>query len=168
MNNLKILLVDDSAVVRLVIAKQLETIGFVIDTAEDGEVAVAAVKAKEYDIIFMDVMMPKLDGLQATTQIRFFEIEAGRQPVPIIGVTGYTNRSECIDAGMNDFLFKPVTTEQLKGAIKNWYPEIELPAATPLSSLLAERDENTLIAPAALAAQRLADLKKRLGFKAAS
>lgn len=167
MTSLKILLVDDSAVVRLVIAKQLEMIGFTIDTAEDGEIAVKAVKEKEYDLIFMDVMMPNLDGLQATREIRMMELETARQPVPIVGVTGYTNRSECIDAGMNDFLFKPVTTEQLKGAIKNWYPDTVLPAAKPLSALLAEKEENVL-APAELAAQRLADLKRRLGFKAAS
>jgi CheY-like chemotaxis protein len=168
MSSLRILLVDDSAVVRLVIAKQLEMIGFVIDTAEDGAVAVEAVRKNEYDLIFMDVMMPVLDGLQATREIRMLELETGRQPVPIVGVTGYTNRGECIDAGMNDFLFKPVTTEQLKGAIKNWHPDTVLPGATPLSVLLAEKDEANLPAPAELAAQRLADLKRRLGFKAAS
>ncbi|MBS1993833.1 MAG: response regulator [Cyanobacteria bacterium SZAS LIN-2] len=125
---IKILLVDDSHVVRMVIARQLEVLGLVVDTAADGLLAVKAVSEseKDYDLILMDVMMPVMDGMEATKQIRAVQKErAAKQPV-IVGVTGYTNRSECLDAGMDDFLFKPVTIEQLKGVLKQWLPQASL------------------------------------------
>jgi CheY-like chemotaxis protein len=162
MDKLHILLVDDSKVVRLVIAKQLEKLGFVTDIAEDGLTAVAAVKEKAYDLIFMDVMMPNMDGLEATKQIRQFEQEQGRKRTIVIGVTGYTNRAECITAGMDDFLFKPVTIEQLKQSIGHWHPGAPLKTTAAHASLFAEDDATAEASE--LTDQRIADLKRRLGY----
>ena len=134
MTNIRVLLVDDSTIVRMVIAKQLEVLGLITDTAADGLLAVEAVRANNYDLIFMDVMMPNLDGMEATKQIRAMEAEqaketgghADKKRSVIVGVTGYTNRADCINAGMDDFLFKPVTIQQLKDAILRWCPEASL------------------------------------------
>jgi len=160
MNNFKILLVDDSPIVRMVISKQLEVLGLTINLAEDGLLAVAAVEETAFDLIFMDVMMPNMDGLEATKQIRNIEAEEKRRPTIIIGVTGYTNRTDCIAAGMDDFLFKPVTIEQLKGSIKQWLPDEGSVTKSPRIT-----NHNISINTSALAEQRLADLKLRLGFK---
>jgi CheY-like chemotaxis protein len=120
MPSFKILLADNSPRVRTVVSKQLELLGLPPDLSEDGQQAVAAATDKIYHLIFMAVIMPNLDGLEATKQIRKFEQDAGRSRTPIIGVTGYTGRSACIRAGMDDFLFKPVSIEQLTGALKNF------------------------------------------------
>jgi CheY-like chemotaxis protein len=163
MLNVQILLVDDSNIVRMVIAKQLERVGFSTDEAEDGNIAVAKVKEKEYDLIFMDVMMPNLDGMEATKQIRQFEQESGREPSIIIGVTGYTNRADCIASGMDDFMFKPVTIEQLKGTIQHWLPDVTMPATPALTNLFT--DNNTPASASELTDQRIEDLKRRLGYE---
>ena len=141
MTNIRLLLVDDSNIVRMVIAKQLEVLGLITDTAADGLLAVEAVKANDYDLIFMDVMMPNLDGMEATKQIRELEAEQvkarGENPdkkrTVIVGVTGYTNRSDCLNAGMDDFLFKPVTIQQLKEAIERWCPQATFKGSAALS-----------------------------------
>ncbi len=162
MTDIHILLVDDSKVVRMVIAKQLEKLGCAVDIAGDGLEAVAAVEHKRYDMIFMDVMMPKLDGLEATKQIRQLENAEGFKRAVIVGVTGYVNRAECISAGMDDFIFKPVTIQQLKDTVKQWCPECELPAAPASAHLFgdesnaAESDEKT--------SERITALKKTLGY----
>jgi CheY-like chemotaxis protein len=162
MSSIHILLVDDSKVVRMVIAKQLEKLGFSTDIAEDGNKAVDSVKGTAYDLIFMDVMMPEMDGLEATKQIRQFEQAEGRMPTIIIGITGYTNRAECIAAGMDDFMFKPVTIEQLKGTIKHWHPDETLPTSAAPASLFTDDAAST--EQTEQTAQRIEDLKKRLGF----
>jgi len=131
MTNIRVLLVDDSNIVRMVIAKQLEVLGLITDTAADGLLAVEAAKAKDYDLIFMDVMMPNLDGMEATKQIRALEKD-GKKRTIIVGVTGYTNRTDCINSGMDDFLFKPVTIQQLKDAILLWCPDAALNVAAQL------------------------------------
>jgi CheY-like chemotaxis protein len=146
----------------MVIPKQLEKLGLSTELAEDGLQAVAAVKVNAFDLIFMDVMMPNMDGLEATKQIREFERKAGRQRTVIVGVTGYTNRAECIAAGMDDFMCKPVTIEQLKGTIKNWYPDWALPQTSGPSHLFA--DEKAPLETSDLTDQRIAELKSRLGY----
>ena len=163
MENYKVLLADDSAVVRKVIAQQLMLLDIVPDLAEDGLQAVSAVQNQTYDLIFMDVMMPNLDGLEATKRIRDIEIREHRERTPIIGVTGYTDRAACINAGMDDFLFKPVSVEQLRGAVKNWTPDTNVPSVgSTVAAMFGERDLQTT--QGGLAELRIADLKRRLGF----
>lgn len=163
MENYKVLLADDSAVVRMVIAQQLMLLDIVADLAEDGLQAVSAVQNENYDLIFMDVMMPNLDGLEATKRIREFESRDHRTRTPIVGITGYTDRAACIAAGMDDFLFKPVSVEQLRGAVKNWIPDTNVPTgASAVAAMFGESDLQTT--QGGLAELRIADLKRRLGF----
>ena len=104
MATVQVLIVDDSPVVRLVVTKLLEGMGLHPDTVEDGVQAVNAVTLKAYDLVLMDVMMPNMDGYEATRQIRKFEEEEHRIPVPIIGTTSFSSRTACLDAGMDGLL----------------------------------------------------------------
>ena len=109
-------------------------------------------------------MMPNMDGYEATRQIRKFEEEEKRLPVPIIGTTSFSSRTACLDAGMDDYLLKPVALEQLRGAMKTWVPKLALPAAETLSNMLTDSD--VTLTKSELVDMRIADLKSRFGFGA--
>ncbi|WP_394220721.1 hybrid sensor histidine kinase/response regulator [Alteromonas gracilis] len=106
---LNILVVDDNDINRLVLASMLEKFNYVPDEAENGEIAVQMARTKKYDVIFMDCAMPVLDGVNATKAILQENLlpPNGR----IIAVTANTtpeDKSKCSDAGMVDFLSKPI------------------------------------------------------------
>ena len=164
MDTVQVLIVDDSPVVRLVVTKLLEGMGIKPDTVEDGLQAVNAVSHKAYDLVLMDVMMPNMDGYEATRQIRKLEEEEKRLPVAIIGTTSFSSRTGCLDAGMDDYLLKPVALEQLRGAINTWVPKLALPAAETLSDMLAESGSDVNLTRSELVDMRIADLKSRFGF----
>uniref|UniRef100_A0A6B2LSD9 Response regulatory domain-containing protein n=1 Tax=Arcella intermedia TaxID=1963864 RepID=A0A6B2LSD9_9EUKA len=90
-----------------------------IDFAEDGQDALKKVAAKQYGIIFMDCMMPLMNGIDATKKIR--ELEHFKE-VPIIGVTAVASTlgNKCLEAGMNDVLEKPVTLNDFKGVLSKF------------------------------------------------
>ncbi len=107
----KVLLVEDNAVNRMLALRHLGRLGCRVDVAENGAEAVRAAATNSYDIIFMDMQMPVMDGLDATRKIR--SAETGRR-VPIIALTANaleTDRRECLNAGMNGFLSKPYRKE---------------------------------------------------------
>ncbi|MDP1524344.1 MAG: ATP-binding protein [Rhodocyclaceae bacterium] len=109
----RILLVDDEPINREVTLIQLEELNLLIDTAEDGEEAVAMARKTRYAAIFMDMQMPKLNGVEATRQIRQLP---GYQDIPIIAMTANAfaeDKAQCLAAGMNDFLTKPFIPEAL-------------------------------------------------------
>jgi CheY-like chemotaxis protein len=103
----RILVVDDEPVNREVASMQLEDAGLWVDTAEDGAEAVALAQKNRYAAIFMDMQMPKLNGIEATRQIRQL---TDYQDIPIIAMTANAfaeDKAQCLAAGMNDFLSKP-------------------------------------------------------------
>ncbi len=109
----RILVVDDEPVNREVALMQLEIVDLVADTAEDGAEAVALARKNSYAAIFMDMQMPKLNGLAATQEIRQLP---GYQDTPIIAMTANAfaeDKAKCLEAGMNDVLTKPFNPEQL-------------------------------------------------------
>ena len=109
----RILLVDDEPINREVAFMQLEDVGLLTDMAEDGEEAVAMARKTRYAAIFMDMQMPKLNGVEATLQIRQLP---GYQDIPIIAMTANAfaeDKAQCLAAGMNDFLIKPFIPEEL-------------------------------------------------------
>lgn len=88
---------------------QLKIFGLRVDLAEDGTQAVQLVQASRYDVIFMDIQMPVMNGIDATENIRSHEHEHGHSPAYIIATTaGGATPEQCFDAGMNDYLLKPV------------------------------------------------------------
>ena len=108
-----LLLAEDDAFNQEIASLQLEEVGFQVDIADDGRVAVEKAGACTYDLILMDMQMPVLDGLGATRQIR--DLPSGAT-VPIIAMTANAfaeDRERCLTAGMNDFVTKPVEPDVL-------------------------------------------------------
>jgi CheY-like chemotaxis protein len=132
----RILLVEDNPVNRVVACGMLETLNCHIETAENGREAVAALETTEYALVFMDCQMPVMDGLTATRLIREREANAEqpanntahrlRRRVPIVALTAHAmqgDRELCIAAGMDDYLTKPFTLAQLEHALTRWLPK---------------------------------------------
>jgi CheY-like chemotaxis protein len=97
----------------------LTTAGYEVDLAENGQQAVVMVQEKSYDLILMDMQMPIMNGLIATTTLR----NLGYRTIPIIGLTANAykkDREQCISAGMNDYISKPVTPAKLVEKIVPW------------------------------------------------
>ncbi|MEQ8706650.1 MAG: ATP-binding protein [Phaeodactylibacter sp.] len=114
----KILLAEDNKLNQKLGAFALKNNGALVDFAEDGEAAVEMAKANTYDIILMDLQMPKMNGYEATAQIR----KALKVETPIIACTAHSlvgERSKCIDAGMNDYISKPYTEAVLVQCIQD-------------------------------------------------
>lgn len=119
-----ILLAEDNAINALLTRTLLEAEGHVVETVEDGTLAVEAMKSQSYDLIFMDMRMPKMDGLEATRKIR--SLPNVPKALPIIALTANAfddDRNACFDSGMNDFMTKPVSAEELTQMVKNWTGE---------------------------------------------
>ena len=111
----RVLLVDDSAVNLEVVSEMLRRLGHDVVLAADGELALTALASQTFDIVFMDVQLPGMDGLEVT---RRFREEGGK--TPIVALTAHTaarDRDRCLAAGMNDVLTKPVDATQLAEAV---------------------------------------------------
>ena len=118
-----ILLAEDNLVNQRVAMAILKTMGLKPDVAVNGLEAVSAAQAKAYDLILMDCQMPEMDGFQATREIRRLEALGSR--VPILAMTANAmqgDRERCLEAGMDDYLTKPVAILDLKYAIQRWLP----------------------------------------------
>jgi signal transduction histidine kinase/HPt (histidine-containing phosphotransfer) domain-containing protein len=127
---LQMLLAEDNVINQKVASRLLLQLGYKVDIANNGLEAIQALEKRPYDLVFMDVQMPILDGLEATRRIRQRQTEASapepfRQPIYIIAMTANAmqgDREKCIAAGMNDYLSKPVRPEALQEAIKRVKP----------------------------------------------
>ena len=118
---IRILLAEDNAINALLTRTLLEAEGHSVDTVEDGALAVEAMKTARYDLIFMDMRMPNMDGLEATRKIRTLP-NVGKT-LPIIALTANAfddDRNACFDSGMNDFMTKPVSAEELSEKVRDW------------------------------------------------
>jgi CheY-like chemotaxis protein len=117
--SLSILLVDDIEVNLMVASLMLKNLGYHADLAKNGVEAIEALEQQSYDIVFMDIEMPEMDGLEATKIIR----QRRNQSPKIIITTSLNNyRDACLDAGADDFLTKPLKIETLRAAIEYYYP----------------------------------------------
>ncbi len=113
---LRILLVEDNPENQLVFRFYLKGIPAHIDVAENGESGVAKRAANDYDLVFMDIEMPVMDGYEATRRIRRWEAETGRPPVRIIALTAHAlqeKQKKFFEAGMDDFVIKPIEPDRL-------------------------------------------------------
>jgi CheY-like chemotaxis protein/HPt (histidine-containing phosphotransfer) domain-containing protein len=121
-----ILLVDDYDVNRIIASKHLESVGYRVDVAVDGSEAMAAIAAKRYDLVLMDIEMPVLDGWECTRKIRILENEDSSSEavrVPIIAMSGHVLESDTQRyrrAGMDDCLAKPVERAPLLAIVEKW------------------------------------------------
>lgn len=118
-SNVKVLIVDDYIINREVTEGMLELMECKVDAAEDGKEAVEKCKKSNYDIIFMDIQMPEMDGYEATQAIR--DHEGDKKHTPIVALTANAltgDREKCLDAGMDDYISKPIKGDDLKKMIE--------------------------------------------------
>ena len=116
----KILVVDDEPINRDVISIMLQEAGLTVDLAKDGEEAISKVQQWNYDVVFMDMRMPVMDGLHATRKLRLLR---GKENIIIIALTANAfadDREKCLAAGMNDFIAKPFEPEKVYEKLLRW------------------------------------------------
>jgi signal transduction histidine kinase/HPt (histidine-containing phosphotransfer) domain-containing protein len=135
--SLEILLCDDNSINQTVAARILQQLGYKPDITVNGREALDAMDKKKYDIVFMDVMMPEMDGLEATQEIRRRQkagtLENYQSPI-VIAMTAQAmqgDREKCIAAGMDDYLAKPIRPGDVRNMIEKWTAQRNTPAATP-------------------------------------
>ncbi len=141
----RILLVEDNAVNRLVAQTMLRKIGLQADSAEGGPEALQALQKNEYDLVLMDIQMPGMDGLETAGLIRNLEKSPARSglqasALPIIALTAHArpeDRENCLRAGMNDYLSKPIDPNELARLLEKW-----LPREAPVEKRDGVKEEN--------------------------
>jgi CheY-like chemotaxis protein len=105
---------------QVIAGRIFKKIGYPVDFADNGLVAIEKLEAQNYDLIFMDIQMPEMDGLQAT---RHIINKYGDDAPPIVAMTANVlseDEAECREAGMKDFLSKPFTIDRLEAIIEKW------------------------------------------------
>ncbi|GAC1592894.1 MAG: hypothetical protein NVS3B28_22220 [Candidatus Velthaea sp.] len=128
----RILLAEDQAINRRVAALQLEQLGQMVTTLDNGRQAIDAVAGGSFDLVLMDCQMPEVDGFAATRAIREAERSSGRH-ITIVALTANVlerDRRACIAAGMDDYLTKPLEIEQLRAMLDRWLPAAEIENVT--------------------------------------
>ena len=123
MSGKKILIVDDDMINRMLATFILKKYQVVISEAGNGEEAIQFLNNNSCDLVLMDIQMPILDGYQASKIIR----QKLNLTIPIIALTGSDSKEElqnCFNAGMNDYLFKPINEEQFIQTISKWITKI--------------------------------------------
>jgi two-component system, sensor histidine kinase and response regulator len=128
----RILLVEDNDINQQVARELLEYAGLVVEVADNGEIALQKVRTGDWDLVFMDMQMPVMDGVTATQRIRSM---SGFERLPIVAMTANAmeqDRRRCLDAGMNDFLVKPIDPDDMWNILLRWVrPRVRQEAAAP-------------------------------------
>jgi signal transduction histidine kinase/CheY-like chemotaxis protein len=125
-SEMRILLVEDNIVNQKVALGILKKLGLQADAAENGREALFALENLPYDLVLMDMQMPEMDGLEATRQIRDLESKVIDHEIPIIAMTANAmqeDRQRCLQAGMNDYVSKPIDAYVLAQALARWLPD---------------------------------------------
>ena len=121
--NIRILVAEDNVINQKVAIKLLEKLGYHADPVGNGREAVEALKMIPYDMVLMDVQMPEMDGFEATKLIRDKKSSVLNSTVPIVAMTAHAmkgDREKCLDAGMDDYIPKPVQPNAIEAMIQKW------------------------------------------------
>jgi CheY-like chemotaxis protein len=131
----RVLVAEDNLINQRVAAILLTKLGYTPDLAGDGKQALEKLEQQHYDLVLMDCQMPNMDGFEATAAIR--ALPNGRSRTPIIAVTANAlagQREKCLEAGMDDYIPKPISREILENAIQKFLrPQIATPAETDVA-----------------------------------
>ena len=117
----RILVVEDNVVNQKIVLGMLRSLGFQADLAVNGAEALVVVGAQEFDLVFMDFQMPEVDGYEATRRIRVLEND--QRHLPIVAMTANAmegDEERCFEAGMDEFLPKPVRIQALNAVLRKW------------------------------------------------
>jgi len=120
-DRLRVLVVEDNAINRRLLERQLERLGCPCSSAADGRAALEMLRAEDYGLVLLDCQMPGLDGYATAAEIRVQE--AGKRRVPIVAITANAteeDRRRCLEVGMDDFVPKPVDLEALFATLERW------------------------------------------------
>ena len=118
----RILVVEDNLVNQKVAMGMLKKMGFTIELANNGREALQAIQNTHYDLVFMDMLMPEMDGYEATKKIR--ALGGKYRHLPIIAMTANAmdgDRARCLEAGMDEYISKPLKKGQLENLLSNWF-----------------------------------------------
>ncbi len=145
-NHVAILLAEDYPTNQQIAMRHLQNAGYKVDLAENGAQALHAFLEKTYNLILMDVQMPVMDGYEATTEIRKAEAQKrGRKRIPIVAMTAHAIKEyieRCLEAGMDDYISKPVRRSDLLKMVDKWTSQT-LPAKDgPEINSLMEKEKN--------------------------
>ena len=168
----RLLCVDDNPANLLLVQTLLGDMGAEVTAVESGYAAVDAVKHSNFDLVFMDVQMPGMDGRQATEAIRLWEQEIERSPMPIVALTAHALANEkraLLQSGMDDYLTKPINERQLGQVVLKWtglalrtYATAAVVDTTPAASTLRVLDAEEGLRLAAGKADLAADMLSML------
>ena len=117
----RILVVEDDPINRLVVVSKLEVFGVEVVIAESGSEALEQLHTETFDLVLMDCQIPGIDGYETTRRLR--QSDGPQAAIPVVALTAHSHpdeRGRCLAAGMNDYLVKPVSSEQLFRTLKVW------------------------------------------------
>ncbi|MDW3194419.1 MAG: PAS domain S-box protein [Cytophagales bacterium] len=138
----RVLLVDDNDINRRVASQILKKSGCQVEEAKDGFLAIEMVDKEVFDLIFMDIQMPKMDGVEATAKIKTL----GKETLPpIVAMTAYSmeeDRAKFLSQGMDDYLAKPIKASSLIEKVKNW---VNFEPKTTVDSEVFSKDAELLV-----------------------
>jgi two-component system sensor histidine kinase/response regulator len=166
----RILLVEDNSANQDITKDLLENAGFHVDMAENGQEAIQLAQTRSYDLLLMDSQMPVMDGLEATRVIRGLPDYA---ETPIIALTANAyeqNRRNCLEAGMNDFIAKPVKMSVLLASVSQWLmraaPNAQTePATTPAPEAEADKPDDEVVRQFLQQLERLLETKDSAAYR---
>ncbi|TBU76543.1 hybrid sensor histidine kinase/response regulator [Pseudomonas daroniae] len=150
-----ILCVDDNAANLLLVQTLLDSMGAQVTIASSGFDALAITREQDFDLVFMDVQMPGMDGRQTTEAIRQWEHDSARTPMPIVALTAHALANEkrtLLQSGMDDYLTKPISERQLAQVVLKWTglalqgANQDHPASTELPTAVLDNEEGLRLA----------------------
>lgn len=130
----RVLVVDDGPVNLMLAQQVLEKHGLEVDTVSSGEDALALQQTHGFDLVFMDIFMPEMDGLETSRRWRAYEKTCGKPSAILVALTANADtagRDRCLEAGMNDLIAKPYQPESLINKVAAWFPD-DVPEVSPL------------------------------------